>query len=63
MDVFEKRYLQSIISLCELMLDDVENGAILDDQGQRELLHIHNFTRGLQLDLSKQLTPSNINEN
>lgn len=63
MDGFEKKYLESIISFCELMLDDIDNGAVLDDQGRRELLHIHNFARGLQFDLSKQLTPSNINEN
>ena len=63
MDSFEKKHLESIISFCELMLDDIDNGAVLNDQGRRELLHIHSFTRGLQLDLQKQLTPSNINEN
>tara|TARA_Y100000361_G_C11152026_1_gene341724 strand:+ start:2025 stop:2216 length:192 start_codon:yes stop_codon:yes gene_type:complete len=63
MDSFEKKYLESIISFCELMLDDIDNGAVLDDQGRRELLHINSFARGLQLDLQKQLTPSNINEN
>ena len=56
----EEVTLKGIISSCELMLDDLEQGAIMEDKDMQDLIYADNVILNIQQKISKQLNPSHI---
>lgn len=56
----EEVTLQGIISSCELILDDLEQSAILNEKDMQDLVYADNAILDIEQRLSKQLNPSNI---
>ncbi len=56
----EKKYLKEIISSCELILDDMDDGASISQSDFNNLGFINNIIFRIQQDVNKQFTPSNI---
>jgi hypothetical protein len=56
----EEVTLNGIISSCENLLDDLEQGAIMEDKDMQDLIYADNVILNIQQKISKQLNPSNI---
>ena len=56
----EEITLQAIISSCENLLDDLEEGASINDEDMKYLTYTDNMIVEIQQRVSKQITPSNI---
>tara|TARA_Y100001937_G_scaffold3145_1_gene4043 strand:+ start:393 stop:668 length:276 start_codon:yes stop_codon:yes gene_type:complete len=56
----EEITLQGIISSCENLLDDLEEGASINDEDMKYLTYTDNMITEIQQRVSKQITPSNI---
>ena len=56
----EEITLQGIISSCENLLDDLEEGASINDKDMQDLIYADNVLLDIQQKLSKQLNPTNI---
>jgi hypothetical protein len=54
----EEMTLQGIISSCENMLDDLHNGANIEEKDMQDLVYADNVILNIQQKLSKQLNPS-----
>lgn len=57
----EEIILQGIISSCENLLDDLEQGANIEDKDKQDLVYADNVIMEIQQRVGKKLTPSNIN--
>lgn len=58
----EEDYLHSIISACECILDDLDNGANLEQADFNNLGYADAILFRIQKNVNKQMQPSNINE-
>ena len=56
----EEATLKGIISSCELMLDDLDNDAIIEEKDMQDLVYADNVIMEIQQKISKQLNPSHI---
>lgn len=56
----EEEYLKQIISSCELILDDLEQGASISDADFNNLGYADVIMLKVQQNVSNQLTPTNI---
>ena len=56
----EEATLKGIISSCELMLDDLDNDAIMEEKDMQDLVYADNVIMEIQQKISKQLNPSHI---
>ena len=56
----EEITLQGIISSCENLLDDLEQGANIEEKDMQDLVYADNVILDIQQRVSKQITPSNI---
>ena len=56
----EEITLQGIISSCENLLDDLEQGANIEEKDMKYLTYTDNMITEIQQRVSKQITPSNI---
>jgi len=59
----EEKYLKQIISSCELILDDLEQGASISQRDFNMLGHADEIMFSMQQNVSKQLNPSHYNTN
>ena len=57
----EEYYLYDIISSCECILDDLENGANIEQSDFNNLGYVDGIMLRMQHNVNKQLNPSNIN--
>ena len=57
----EEYYLYNIISSCECILDDLENGANIKQSDFNNLGYVDGIMLRMQHNVNKQLNPSNIN--
>ena len=57
----EEFYLYSIISACELILDDMEHGANMNEGDFNNLGFADGIVQKIQKNISKEVKPSNIN--
>ena len=58
----EEFYLYNIISACECILDDMENGAKIEQADFNNLGYVDGIMLRMQQNVNKQLTPSNIKD-
>ena len=56
----EEITLQGIISSCENLLDDLEEGASINDEDMKYLTYTDNMIVEIQQRVGKQVSPSNI---
>jgi len=56
----EEITLQGIISSCENLLDDLEQGASMEDKDMQDLVYADNVIMDIQQRVGKQVAPSNI---
>lgn len=56
----EEFYLYNIISACELILDDMEHGASINQGDFNNLGYVDGIMLRIQQNVSKELNPSNI---
>ena len=56
----EEYYLYDIISSCECILDDLENGANIEQSDFNNLGYVDGIMLRMQHNVNKQLNPSNI---
>lgn len=56
----EEIILQGIISSCENLLDDLEQGANIEDKDKQDLVYADNVIMEIQQRVGDQITPSNI---
>jgi hypothetical protein len=56
----EEITLQGIISSCENLLDDLEQGANIEEKDMQDLVYADNVILDIQQRVSKQITPSNL---
>ena len=56
----EEIILQGIISSCENLLDDLEQGANIEDKDKQDLVYADNVIMEIQRRVGDQITPSNI---
>ena len=56
----EEFYLYNIISACECILDDMENGANIEQADFNNLGYVDGIMLRMQENVNKQLTPTNI---
>jgi hypothetical protein len=56
----KKNHLEQIISSCELILDDINNGANIEQADFNMLGYVDSIMLRMQEKLNKQLTPTNI---
>jgi len=59
----EEIILQRIISSCENLLDDLEQGANIEDKDKKDLVYADNVIMEIQQRVGSKLTPSNIESN
>ena len=59
----EEFYLYDIISACECILDDMENGAHIEQEDFNNLGYVDGVMLRMQHNVSKQLMPTNIKDN
>ena len=57
----EEFFLYNIISSCECILDDLENGANIEQSDFNNLGYVDGIMLRMQHNVNKQLNPSNIN--
>lgn len=57
----EEYYLYDIISACECILDDIENGARIEQSHFNNLGYVDGIMLRMQHDVNRQLNPTNIN--
>jgi len=55
----EEITLQGIISSCENLLDDLEQGASIEDKNMQDLIYADNVIMDIQQRVAKELNPSN----
>lgn len=55
----EEITLQGIISSCENLLDDLEQGASMEDKDMQDLVYADNVIMDIQQRVAKELSPSN----
>lgn len=55
----EEITLQGIISSCENLLDDLEEGASIEDKDMKDLIYADNVIMDIQQRVAKELSPSN----
>ena len=55
----EEITLQGIISSCENLLDDLEEGASMEDKDMQDLVYADNVIMDIQQRVAKELSPSN----
>ena len=60
-DPLEDTILKGIISSCENMLDDLEQGANIEEKDMQDIIYADNVLLDIQQRLSEQLKPTNIN--
>ena len=58
----EEEYLKQIISSCELILDDLEQGASISNADFNNLGYADVIMLKVQQNVSNQLTPTNIGD-
>ena len=58
----EEYYLYNIISACELILDDLENGANIEQADFNNLGYVDGIMLRMQHNVNKQLNPTNIKD-
>lgn len=56
----EEKYLKDIISSCELILDDMNDGASMNQSDFNMLGYVYGIIFRMQQNVNKQFTPSNI---
>ena len=56
----EEITLQGIISSCENLLDDLEQGASINDKDMQDLVYADNVILDIQQRVGSQIAPSNI---
>lgn len=59
-DPLEETIIKGIISSCENMLDDLEQGASINDKDMQDIIYADNVLLDIQQNLIEQLHPSNI---
>ena len=59
-DPLEETIIKGIISSCENMLDDLEEGVSINDKDMQDIIYADNVLLNIQVELSKQLKPTNI---
>ena len=59
-DSLEETTLKGIISSCENILDDLEEGANIEEKDMQDLIYADNVLLDIQQRLEKQLNPTNI---
>ena len=59
----EEYYLYNIISACENILDDLENGASIEQADFNNLGYVDGIMLRMQHNVSKKLNPTNIKDN
>lgn len=59
-DPLEETIIKGIISSCENMLDDLEQGASINNKDMQDIIYADNVLLDIQQNLFKQLHPSNI---
>ena len=57
----EEYYLYNIISACELILDDLENGASIEQADFNNLGYVDGIMLRMQKNVNQKLKPTNIN--
>ena len=57
----EEYHLYDIISACESILDDIENGAKIEQSDLNNLGHADHIIMKIQHNVNRQLNPTNIN--
>ena len=57
----EEYYLYNIISACELILDDLENGANIEQADFNNLGYVDGIMLRMQKNVNQKLKPTNIN--
>ena len=58
----EEYYLYDIISACECILDDLENGASIEQSDFNNLGYVDGIMLRMQHNVNRQLNPTNIND-
>lgn len=59
----EEFYLYDIISACECILDDMENGAHIKQEDFKNLGYVDGIMLRMQHNVNRQLMPTNIKDN
>ncbi len=59
-DPLEETILKGIISSCENMLDDLEEGASINDKDMQDIIYADNVLLDIQQKLASSFTPTNI---
>ena len=60
-DPLEETILKGIISSCENMLDDLEEGASINDKDMQDIIYADNVILDIQQRIGSNLSPTNIN--
>lgn len=58
----EESHLYDIISACETILDDIENGAHIEQADFNNLGYVDGIMLRIQNNVSRQLNPTNIKD-
>ena len=59
-DPLEESIIKGIISSCENMLDDLEEGASISDKDMQDIIYADNVLLDIQQKLASSFTPTNI---
>jgi hypothetical protein len=59
-DPLEETIIKGIISSCENMLDDLEEGASINDKDMQDIIYADNVLLDIQQRLASSFTPTNI---
>jgi len=59
-DPLEETILKGIISSCENMLDDLEEGASVNDKDMQDIIYADNVLLDIQQKLAESFSPTNI---
>ena len=59
-DPLEETILKGVISSCENMLDDLEEGASISDKDMQDIIYADNVLLDIQQKLASSFTPTNI---
>jgi len=59
-DPLEETILKGIISSCENMLDDLEEGASINDKDMQDIIYADNVLLDIQQKLAESFSPTNI---
>tara|TARA_A100001011_G_scaffold360808_1_gene408402 strand:+ start:1452 stop:1652 length:201 start_codon:yes stop_codon:yes gene_type:complete len=61
-DSLEETTLKGIISSCENMLDDLEEGASISDKDMQDIIYADNVLLDIQQRIASNLAPTNIKD-